>query len=753
MAVFLRVAVAVSALCLVAQARSQAPEGPETIDVIGITPLGAGADPNRLGANAQTATAEQIREQGALDLSDFMRRNSGSVFVNEAQGNPLQPDLQFRGFVGSPLLGLPQGLAVYQDGVRINEPFGDTVNWALIPESAIERVTLLPGASPLFGLNALGGAIAIDTKNGFTNPGTRAEVLAGSFGRVEAQVETGGAKNDRLSWFLTASHFDEDGWRDYSPSRANQLFASLGLANDASNVEVSLTYADTDLIGNGAAPEDLLEIDRAAIFTRPDQTRNELVMLDVTGSSKLSGKLTLTGNLYVRGSDVRTLNGDGSDFEQCASTPGFLCAGDNGNEEALLDQNGDPIEARDELEGATVNRTSTKQNTAGFGLQAGWRTGRGELTLGLARDQSDVGFASSTELGSLDATRLAVPGGVLVGDALAGLDARIENTGFYATATLGLTDALALTLSGRYNRTKVELEDRLGDDLSGDHTFERFNPAISIAAKLGANLAFYASYSEANRAPSPVELTCADEGDPCRLPNAFVADPPLEQVVAKTFEAGFRGGWSGARWHAGLFHTVNEDDILFIGAGKLTNEGFFDNVGDTRRQGVELSLSGENDRFQWFASYTALDATFRENFEVASPHHPAADLGVIPVEPGDRLPLVPRSLLKGGLSVGLGARLRLGGDVLASSGASFRGDEGNLAQQLDGYALLNLRLRYRLGPHAEVFLNLDNVLDEEYATFGVFGDAQNVLGAGFDDPRFMSPGAPRAAWLGVRLQF
>jgi outer membrane receptor protein involved in Fe transport len=746
----LRVAVATSALCFGVNAMAQT-GGTETIDVIGVTPLGT--DTNRSTSNAQTATADQIREQGALDLSDFMRRNLGSVFVNEAQSNPLQPDLQFRGFVGSPLLGMSQGLAVYQNGVRINEPFGDTVNWALIPESAIERITLLPGASPLFGLNALGGAIAIDTKNGFDDPGTRAEILAGSFGRVEAQVETGGSKNDRLGWFVTASHFDEQGWRDYSPSRANQLFASLGVAGDRSSLDVGLTYANTDLIGNGSAPEDLLEIDREAIFTRPDQTRNELVMLDATGRSILSDRLTLTGNLYVRDSDIRTLNGDDSDFEECASSPGFLCEGEADNQDVLLDEHGAPIAADDELIGATVNRTKTEQNTEGFGLQAAWHTQHGEVAIGLAHDSSNVEFASSTELGALDATRLAVPGGVLVGEALTGLHALTANTGVYATAALELTNALMLTLSGRYNHTDVELEDQLGDDLNGHHTFERFNPAIGLNLELGARLAFYTSYSEANRAPSPVELTCADADDPCRLPNAFLADPPLEQVVAKTFEAGFRGAWSGGNWHAGLFHTINEADILFISAGALTNEGFFDNVGETQRQGIELSLSGDGERVRWFANYTALEATFRADFEVSSPHNPAAVNGVIPVATGDRLPLVPKTLFKGGLSVGLGQKMRVGGDVLASSGAPLRGDEGNLVEELPSYALLNLRLQYEIGPHAELFLNVGNVLDEEYATFGVFGDTQRVLGDDFDDPRFESPGAPRAAWLGVRLQF
>jgi iron complex outermembrane recepter protein len=739
-----------AALCVAAAARSQ--PAPETIDVVG-TPLGSGIDRDKVAANVQTATAEEIRAQGALDLADFMKRNLGSVFVNDAQSNPLQPDLQYRGFVGSPLLGLPQGLAVYQDGVRINEPFGDTVNWALIPESAIDTVYLLPGANPLFGMNALGGVIAIDTKDGFANPGTYAELTAGSFGRVVLQAETGGAIDDRLSYFVTGSHLDEDGWRDFSPSEATQVFANLGIATDAATVDVSFTHADTDLIGNGAAPVDLLELDREAIFTRPDRTENQLNMLAVKGRQSVSDRLTLTGNIYVRNSDVNTLNGDDSDVEECEDTPGFICEGEGDDEELVLDEDGDPIEADDELEGAMVNRSSTEQHGLGFGLQAAWTIGAAQLTFGLAHDESDVDFAASTELGALDSTRLAVPGGEFVGEAFTGLEASTDSDGLYLSGAFALSDTVTLTLSGRYNRTEVELEDQLDDDLDGDHTFQRFNPAAGIAARLGA-VTFYAGLSEASRAPSPVELTCADEDDPCRLPNAFVADPPLEQVVAQTFETGVRGVWDRGRWHAGWFRTTNDDDILFVSAGALTNEGFFANVGETRREGIELNLSGTlRERLGWSVSYTTLDATFREDFAVASPNNPAAVNGEIPVESGDHLPLVPEQLLKAGLQFAASDDLTFGGEVLASSGSHYRGDEGNLGDELDGYALLNLRAEYRLGPRMSLFAHLDNVLDEEYDTFGVFGEADEVLGDDFEDPRFVGPGAPRAAWIGVRMQF
>jgi outer membrane receptor protein involved in Fe transport len=735
---------------------AQPPAPVEVIDVVGTTPLGGAIDTNRIAANVQTASADELREQGALDLADFMNRSLGSVFVNDVQSNPLQPDVQYRGFVGSPLLGLPQGLAVYQDGVRINEPFGDTVNWALIPESAIDSVYLVPGSNPLFGLNALGGAIAVRTKSGLTNEGTRAELLTGSFGRLGLQAETGGTLSDGLGYFVTASHLEEDGWRDFSPTEAQQIFAKLTSVGERSRYDVSLTRVGTDLVGNGAAPAELLELDREAIFTRPDRTENTLTLFNVSAEQPVSANITLRGNLYVRASDIDTLNGDDSDFEECEDTPGFICEEEGDEEELALDENGDPIEADDGLEGATVNRTDTEQNGTGFALQAelaGDLAGRGNLfTIGAAHDQADVAFHASTELGALDATRQGIPGGVFVGEAFTGLESSTSSTGLYLSDTFSLGERTALTVSGRYNRTHVVLEDQIDDDLDGDHTFQRFNPALGFTTGT-ETLTFYAGYSEANRVPSPVELTCADEDDPCRLPNAFVADPPLEQVVAKTFEAGLRGALGPGRWHAGVFRTTNDDDIIFISAGALTNQGFFDNVGETRRNGIEVNLTGTaGERLAWSLDYTSLDATFREDFTVASVNHPEADGGEIEVESGDALPLIPAHLLKAGLRVAVTDDFTIGADLRSSSGAHFRGDEGNLAEELDGYTVVSVRAEYRLGDRAGLFANIDNLFDEAYETFGLFGEADEVLGDDFEEPAFVGPGAPRALWIGVRFE-
>jgi iron complex outermembrane recepter protein len=728
----------------------------EVIEVVGATPLGGELDTDRIATHIQTATADELKEQGALDLADFMNRNLGSVFVNEVQSNPLQPDVQYRGFVGSPLLGLPQGLAIYQDGVRINEPFGDTVNWALIPESAIASVYLVPGSNPLFGLNALGGAIAIRTKDGINHAGTRAEVLAGSFDRLGLQAETGGDLGDGFAYFVTATRLTEDGWRDFSPTEAEQLFAKLTTTGERSHVDVTFTHAATELIGNGPLPIDLLEIDRETIFTRPDITENHLNMLAIDAEQSVSDTITLRGNLYVRSSDVATLNGDDSDFAECERTPGFICALEDDGEELVLDENGLPIAADDSLEGAAVNRTGTVQDGGGFALEAdfaGVFKGReNHLIAGVSHDDGDVEFAASTELGALDATRQAVAGGIFAGEAFTELLASTASTGVYLSDTLLLGERAAVTLAGRYNRTHIVLADQLGSELNGDHTFQRFNPALGLTLGTQA-LTFYAGYSEANRAPSPVELTCADENDPCRLPNAFLADPPLEQVVAKTFEAGVRGAWRSGRWHLGLFRTTNADDILFVSAGALTNEGFFDNVGETRREGFEANLAVDaGPRLSWSLDYTYLDATFRDGFVVASRNHPAAIDGEIEVEAGDRLPLIPQQLLKAGVRFAATDALTVGAQLMAASATHFRGDEGNLADELAGYALLGAHLDYALGERASLFLNVDNLLDEEYETFGLFGEADDVLGDDFESPRFVGPGAPRALFIGVRFE-
>ncbi|MEW8586129.1 MAG: TonB-dependent receptor, partial [Candidatus Thiodiazotropha sp.] len=654
------------------------------IDVISTTPLhGVEIERNRLPMHTEIATDEDIRRQQSLDLSEFLNQRFGSVFLNEAQNNPLQPDLLYRGFVASPLIGLPQGMSVYMDGVRINEPFGDTINWSVIPESAIAGVNLMAGSNPLFGLNTLGGALSVRTKNGFTHPGAEVEVSGGSFDRYTAQASIGGSR-ENLGYFITANVFDEEGWRDFSPSESKQLFGNLAWQGEAGSLDLTLSLSDSELIGNGALPEDLLEEDREAIFTRPDITEQDAALLRLGGQRALGDEIVLEGTIYYRNSRIDTLNGDDSDFEECeeAENEGFICEEEEGEEEEVVfDQDGNPILADDDVEGGTVNRSESDQDTFGLSLQTAFLQPLGgrdnQLIVGIAADRSEVDFNSNTELGSLDDSRKAIGSGIFVEESFTEVETETKNLSFYFTDTWSVNEQLALTLSGRWNKTEIELRDQLGTALNGDHSFTRFNPALGLTYDLNQGVNIYAGYSESSRAPTAMELTCADPEDPCRLPNAFLSDPPLEQVVAKTWEAGLRGSLPGLSWHVGLFQTTNQDDILFISAGALTNEGFFDNVGETRRQGLELSLNGNlaDNRLDWFLSYTRLKATFEENLSIASPNNPFAVDGEIAVESGDRLPGLPENLLKAGLTYRVTPNFSLGADLQYSSDIVLRGDE------------------------------------------------------------------------------
>ena len=145
-------------LCPAVLAADAKPATLSLVEVIGVTPLpGLTLSRDLIPSPVQTATDADIQRSNAISLPDFLNRNIGSVHINDMAGNPFQPDVNYRGFTASPVLGTPQGLSVYMDGVRLNQPFGDVVSWDVIPRSAISNITLMPGSNPLFGLNTLGG--------------------------------------------------------------------------------------------------------------------------------------------------------------------------------------------------------------------------------------------------------------------------------------------------------------------------------------------------------------------------------------------------------------------------------------------------------------------------------------------------------------------------------------------------------------------------------------------------------------------
>jgi len=758
---------------------AQETEEIEEIEVIGITPIhGVGVPQELIPTKVQRATSDDLDQSQSLDLTDFMNRNLGSLNINAAQNNPLQPTVQYRGFTGSPLLGLPQGIAVYQDGVRIMEPFGDTINWELIPESAIGSIDLIGGANPLFGLNTLGGALAIKTKDGFTHPGYRGEIYGGSFGRIVGQAEAGW-NNEEFGYFATANYFDEDGWRDKSPSEVTNFFGTAGWHGADSTANIRFTYGDGKLIGNGPTPLQLLEIDREAVFTSPDITENDMKMLVLDGAHWFNETMLLSGNAFYRDIDTNSFNGDGTEFEECDVAGEEILVDEfedlDGDDECtavddfkiVLDQNGDFFVDAGDFD-AINNIGALRQESYGASLQQTILNSlfgrKNRVIFGAAYNQGEAEFRSMVEVASLEEDRSTMGSGRFVPEEATEVATHTRTWSLYFSNIHYLTQDITFTVAGRFNSTRITVVDLSGNqpELNGSHQFNRLNPTVGMTWQATSSLNVYGSYGESSRAPTPVELTCADPDAPCNLPNAFLADPPLEQVVARSFEGGLRGqidqiGGKNDRdvtWNAGVFHTTSHNDIIFQSTGGISaNEGFFDNVGNTVRKGVEVGLSGDYGRLNWFVNYSFVSAEFDDPFTATSPNHPFAnENGEIEAEKGDRIPGIPEHTLKFGTNVAITPRLSLGGEIIYNTGQFLRGDEANLLDETDDYAVVILRGEYRLNEYLTVFAKVENLFDAEYETFGLLGEPGEILGPAFDDPRFLGPGPERGAWVGVRVR-
>jgi outer membrane receptor protein involved in Fe transport len=754
------------------------------ITVIGNTPLGGlGLPLNQIPSNVQTADSADMQRQQTLDLADYLNNNFSGVNVSESADNPFQLDINYHGFTASPLLGTPEGLSVYVDGVRVNESFGDTVNWDLIPQSAISTVTLMSGSNPVFGLNTLGGALSVKTKSGHDNPGTEFEAYGGSFGRRSFEGESGGALGN-FDYFFAGNYFDEAGWRDNSPTKAYQGFAKVGWQTDKTDIDLSYSYADTTLWGNGATPESMLDYRREASYT-PDLTANLLNFANLTATQFLTDELLLSGNVYYRHLTTGAINGNVNDSYLSDYTgPAFECAGPPANLAALTycspGQN------------ATSNLL---QRTKGLGIQltdsqnlSGWTN---QAVLGADYNDSDDTFSQQYQYGQLTPDRLLIYEASPFNDeTVISLRGSNKIYGVYLTDTLSPNKLLHFTASLRYNRNTETLDGYsvdtdIGDFgsgfnqpsvLTGDHSFSRANPAFGFTVTPTDALTFYADYNEASRAPTVIELGCANPAAPCGLPNDFASDPDLRQVVARTLEVGVRGNLPDQQlvWSADAFHTVNSNDIQFVATA--ANAGYFDNVGNTRRQGLDLSLGGKEGGLNWHVTYSFVDATFQSNFEVSAESNSTADAdGNILVRPGDRIPLIPKNTGRLVLDYDLFQKWNIGGNLITASGSYLHGNENNANQAggtngegayvsgsgwISGYTVVNLQSTYHVTKHAEIFARLINLFDKRYATAGFLTSSSfNPNGSFIPNPNnwpnenAISPAAPRAIWAGVRVQW
>ena len=775
-------ALAAVALALPGQALAQSSfdETPDTVVIVGQAPLDDGVPVSRVASAARRLDAEDLARNGPADVLGALDRSIGGLFLNHAQANPFQPNLIYRGFEASPLPGNAQGLAVYLDGTRFNQPFGDTVDWDLIPDVAVDTVDVV-GSNPAFGLNALGGAISARLKTGFGHRGSAVEVSGGSFGRRRASVEYGQGDGP-FAVYVAGTSLDEDGWRDFSPSRLRQGYADAGWKDDVSEFHASLLVADNDLTGNGAAPVELLTHDRAAVFTHPDRTENRYARFSLSGDWRLDAQWTLKATAYGARLNKDTMNGDAAEVEPCDADGDFLCSEDgdplidlSGNAVANFVTDSPYVEAFPAFsEGgpyAFLNQTQTRTSSWGAGFQA---TRVGEVfglqhrfAMGASVDAARTRFAADSTIGALTLDRGWAGPGIAIDTPDANItpvSVHVNSTylGLFASDGIALTDAVTLTLTVRANAARVRLNDQLGTALNGKHTFRRIDPAIGVSWQAADGLSLYAGYSEASRAPTPAELSCADPDAPCSLTNFFVADPPLKQVVGRTFEAGARGNAPVADgvtlgWHAGVYRTDLNDDIQLI-ASTTAGRGYFTNVGDTRRQGVELGMTAASAAFDAFVEYAWTEATNEAQFDLNAGANPAfanAD-DIMTVTPGSHRPGVPEHSLKIGADWFVDAKTTLGMDGLYSSGRYLVGDEANLNPKTDDYFVMNLHAKHRVTSRVEVFAEVTNLLGANYETFGAFSPVEEVPVAGLDaltNPRSLSPGPAQAIYVGARVEF
>jgi len=758
--------------------RGRAQNAPRTVRalptrvVYPTTPVsGSGIDVDKVPASVNVVDANQIGLIRSPNITDALQKYVPGVIVNEVTGNPFQPNLQFRGFVASPVAGTPQGLAVYQNGVRINEAFGDTVNWDLIPTAAIKSVTVVT-SNPAFGLNALGGAVNMQMKDGFNYHGAEIDTMGGSFGRVQSAAQWG-KQVDHFAVYGALEGLHDGGFRNFSASDVRRFYGDVGYKNDTSEFHVNMGVADNNFGATATVPVELLQQYYGATYTTPQTSIHRVGYVNLTGKVEATPTWTIEGSAHVRVFDQKTRDGNPTGTQPCVADPTLLCFRDgttpaNGLNGTQLANPFDPSAVLGE-----IDRTTTRSTTTGVSLQA---TNSDQLfghnnrfVVGTSFDSSVTRFSASAELGTIGSNYVVSGSGIFLGQSgnpvsIGPVALRTTNqySGLYALDTFDVTNAFSITGGGRFNAARITLEDQIGTALNGNETFNRFNPIIGGTYKITPGLTAYAGYSEANRAPTPLELGCADPAHPCIIAAFLVSDPPLKQVVSRTVEGGLRGtrdlniGTLG--WKLGAFRTNNTDDILAIPSPVLQGFGYFQNVGSTRRQGIEAEVSLRSTTLQLYASYALVDARFLDALQVGS-NSPFADVnGNVHILPGNRIPAIPRNRIKAGIDYSVTDALKVGGDALFVSSQYFVGDESNQAQRLASYAVFNLHASYQINKTFQIYARADNILDNRYATYGTFfntGAVPNFAngGAPFTDPRSLSPARPRAFYAGLRATF
>jgi iron complex outermembrane receptor protein len=745
--------------------------------VVSGTPLPAqGLDADLIPGTVQSLGPEALDadHQSSLAPVAAARRLAG-VSLNNEQGSQYQPDFVYRGFEASPIAGVPNGIAVYQNGTRVNEAFGDSVNWDLIPQFAIRRLTV-ESNNPVFGLNAIGGAVTLDMKNGFNSPGTAVQLSAGSFHNLTGYGEFG-ARSGNFAFYGALGGVSDAGFRELSPTRLRQAYADLGYEDGRLALHLSGTFADNYLGALGPTPVQLLALNPQAIFTHPQSVQNEAQLLQLSASARLGEAAQLGANLYHRHFLQHLVDGNTTDVAVCDNDAQFFCLeGDNLYPgDVLYSQAGAPVPTSVLPADATpgeIDRSNTDTDGNGAALQLTLTAallGRPNyLVAGASLDDSSTHYDAQGELGNILPSLEVIGSGTIIDqgqsptasppiESPVTVRSRTRYLGLYVSDTLSLTPRLAWTISGRFNQAQIDIDYLTGGAPDSSNSYSHFNPGTGVTYKFTAQVTGYAGYSQANRAPTAAELSCADPDAPCILDAFLVSDPPLKQVLARTLEVGLRGGTSLAasggslRWRLSAFRTESDDDIMLLPT-EINGFGYFSNIGTTRRQGLEAALSLGLPHWQFDLSYALIQATFREHLTLSS-NSPAANAGgEIEVQPGDHLPLTPENRLTLSASYSPTPRWQFGADARYTSSQYLAGDDSNQEAPLPAYTVVDVHASVQLARALQLFVGVDNLFDKTYYTYGAFTELGGLPpNISLTDPRTYSPSPPRTLFGGFRL--
>ena len=738
----------------------QAAEGGslKEVQVVNTSPLpGIGIEKNKLPYEVQSLNSETFKAGNTLNISEFMNENLNGVNVNDIQGSPYQADVTYRGSRASAILGAAQGLSVYMDGVRVNEPFGDVVNWDMLPEAAFESVTLVPGSNPIYGLNTLGGALAFTTKSGLTTQGNELGLSLGSFGRLKLDLTHGSKSADGWHRFVAATSFNETGWRDESKGQLQNIFVKMGRSQEDSNWDVSFLYGNSKLVGNGLTPstnyggegeeaanpvDGLYELSRKAVYSHPDETQNNTSLLTFNLQRVLDANTELAATAYVRSGKQKRLGGD-------------------------VEWNADPAPlTTGEAEGE-LRHSRTSQTSYGASVNMTKLLDAHQITTGATLDMSRSSYAASAEEECAISETRGVSDCEEADAPTAGVKGGATAFGVYLADTFKMNETTYFTAAARYNHTVVDntitrYTDGDGAELAKEEfTYRKLNPSFGLTHQLSNNLTVFGNWAQSNRAPTVIELGCADPANPCQLPTGLQADPYLKQVVAQTIEGGLR--WKNSQDYnlaVSVYQTDNKDDILFIASG-TPGLGYFNNFDKTRHQGVDISASKTWGTVRMNSSYSYLKATYEAEAELQAGERE------MDITPGMRLPGLPLHTLKLNLEWQATPQLSLGAGVHYNSSLPTQGNEdGKVGEDDDavadatikGHTLLNLKANYQLQKGLTLFGKINNVLDTRYESYGMIGENNFKLDGSRNATeqtvaKFVAPGAPRSYLVGLRYQF